>query len=105
VKFPFDAPDGSPMQEAILPNRPKPKLVVVLVWDAGGRYVLSLFPRATPHLQELVRKGVWYENASVGSNPRPSAPERFPGRTVWWTTRSDFPTVRSQSRGPVVPGS
>jgi type I phosphodiesterase/nucleotide pyrophosphatase len=74
VKFPFDAPDGSPMQEAILPNRPKPKLVVVLVWDAGGRYVLSLFPRATPHLQELVRKGVWYENASVGSNPSNTAP-------------------------------
>ena len=74
VKFPFAAPDGSPMEEAILPNRPKPKLVVVLVWDAGGRYVLSLHPGATPNLDALARKGVWYANASVGSNPSNTAP-------------------------------
>jgi len=48
--------------------------VVVLVWDAGGRFVLDLHPQSTPHLRDLVTKGVWYSNASVGSNPSNTAP-------------------------------
>jgi Type I phosphodiesterase / nucleotide pyrophosphatase len=74
VKFPFDAPDGTVMTEAIKVGHPKPKLVVVLVWDAGGRYVLGLHPQATPHLKSLIPKGTWYANATCGSNPSNTAP-------------------------------
>jgi hypothetical protein len=74
VKFPFDAPDGTIMTEAIRVNHPKPKLIVVLVWDAGGRYVLGLHPQSTPHLKSLIPKGTWYANATVGSNPSNTAP-------------------------------
>ncbi len=74
VNFPFHAPDGTSMNEAIKSGHPKPKLIVVLVWDAGGRYVLGLHPGSTPHLQGLIPKGTWYENATVGSNPSNTAP-------------------------------
>ncbi len=72
--FPFKAPDGSPMDEAIKPGRAKPKLIVVMVWDAGGRYVLGLHPGATPHLRELIRKGTWFDQATIGSFPSNTAP-------------------------------
>jgi len=72
--FPFDAPDGTPMDEALLPAAPPPKLVVVLVWDAGGRYVLDLHPDRWPHTQRLAPQGTWYEHASVGSSPSSTAP-------------------------------
>ena len=44
--FPYTAPDGSPMSEALIPpderpNPEPPKLILTLVWDAGGRDVLD----------------------------------------------------------------
>jgi hypothetical protein len=69
----FKAPDGTVMDEAIVPGA-QPTLVVVLVWDAGGRYVLDLWPRMWPNLKGLIPKGTWYENATVGSNPSNTAP-------------------------------
>jgi len=74
VKFPFSAHDGHSMDEAIKDNHPKPKLAVVLVWDAGGRYVLNLHSGSWSHLKGLIPKGTWYGNAAVGSNPSNTAP-------------------------------
>jgi hypothetical protein len=65
----FDAPDGSPLTEAIDPAATKPKLIFTLVWDGGGRDVLKKYPKAWPNLKRLMRQGVWYENATVGSSP------------------------------------
>jgi hypothetical protein len=78
IGFDFQAPDGRAMREALI-DRPAgaslPKLVVVLVWDAGGRYVLDdLHPGSWPNLAELKKMGTWYENATVGSNPSNTAP-------------------------------
>jgi hypothetical protein len=77
IGFDFQAPDGTAMREALVspaPARP-PKLVVVLVWDAGGRYVLDdLHPGSWPNLAALKAKGTWYESATVGSNPSNTAP-------------------------------
>ncbi|HEV8572460.1 MAG TPA: alkaline phosphatase family protein [Actinomycetota bacterium] len=69
--FDFDAPDGAPMREALRSEaRPQaPRLIVVMVWDGGGRNVLSEHPRDWPVLRSLIPKGVWYENAEVGSSP------------------------------------
>jgi hypothetical protein len=65
----FHAPDGRTMEEVVSPDRPAPRLIVVLVWDAGGRNVLEAFPGDWPVLRSLIPRGVWYENATVGSSP------------------------------------
>jgi hypothetical protein len=70
----FDAPDGHPMDEALVPGAPPPRLIVVYVWDAGGRYVLDLFPKNWPNLKAFASKGTWYENATGGSGPSNTAP-------------------------------
>ena len=74
IGFPFDAPDGDVMHEALIPGAPKPRLVIVLVWDAGGRYVLGQWPNAWPYTRSLIGKGTWFENAVVGTNPSHTAP-------------------------------
>lgn len=69
LRFPFDAPDGRALVEALLPDRPLPKLVVVVVWDSGGRDVLDRWPDAWPYLRSLARRGAWFEHATVGASP------------------------------------
>lgn len=74
--FPFTAPDGSPMREALLPAGERdgpPKLIVTLIWDAAGRNVLETWPDAWPYLRSLIPRGAWYENATVGSSPTSTA--------------------------------
>lgn len=66
--FPFDAPDGRVMREIPAPATP-PRLIVTLVWDAGGMSVLDAFPDDWPVLRSLIDDGVWYDRASVGSSP------------------------------------
>ena len=76
LHFPYAAPDGSPMTEALLPEaqRPDPpKLIVTVVWDAGGRNVLLAHPHSWPYLKSLIPKGTWFDNASVGSSPTSTA--------------------------------
>jgi predicted AlkP superfamily pyrophosphatase or phosphodiesterase len=78
LDFPFDAPDGSPMDEALLrkderPNPHPPRLIVTLVWDAGGRNVLDANADAWPYLTSLIPRGTWYEHATVGSSPTSTA--------------------------------
>lgn len=74
VGFGFEAPDGRPLEEAV-PDGPRepPALVVVMVWDSAGRNVLGEHPDAWPTLRDLIPRGVWFENAEVGSSPSISA--------------------------------
>jgi hypothetical protein len=75
VGFPdFQAPDGEAMEEVVDPSAPKPKLVVVLVWDAGGNYVLNLWPESWPRLKALLPQSTWYSSATIGSSPSSTAP-------------------------------
>jgi hypothetical protein len=69
LDFEFDAPDGAPLTEAIVAAASPPKLIFTVVWDGGGRNVLRKYPKAWPNLKRLMRQGVWYENATVGSSP------------------------------------
>ena len=76
LHFPYTAPDGAPMTEALLPEarRPDPpRLIVTVVWDAAGSNVLEAHPRSWPFLKSLIPEGTWYENASVGSSPTSTA--------------------------------
>jgi hypothetical protein len=72
LDFDFKAPDGRPMSEALLPPGQRnelPKLVVVMVWDAGGRNVMAEYPEAWPVLRRLIPRGAWFERFTVGSSP------------------------------------
>jgi hypothetical protein len=69
----FRAPDGQPMTEAILPGQQPPKLLVTLVWDAGGMDVLKTWKKDWPYLRSLIPKGTWYSHATVGSSPTSTA--------------------------------
>ena len=57
VDFPFDAPDGAPLSEALVPGADPPKVVVVVVWDGAGRFVLDEWPRSWPNLPGPDRRG------------------------------------------------
>jgi len=69
----FHAPDGVPMDEAIASGQQPPKLVVMVVWDAGGMDVLNRWKGAWPYLRSLVPQGTWYSHATVGSSPTSTA--------------------------------
>jgi Type I phosphodiesterase / nucleotide pyrophosphatase len=72
LDFELTAPDGHPMTEALLPpdeRTGRPKLIVVVVWDGGGRNVLAEYPDAWPVLDRLIPRGAWFERFTVGSSP------------------------------------
>jgi arylsulfatase A-like enzyme len=66
--FDFPKVDGRRLPEIDTPTTP-PRLIVTLVWDAGGTSVLEAFPDDWPELRALIPKGVYYANADVGSSP------------------------------------
>jgi hypothetical protein len=69
----FHAPDGVPMDEAVVPGQQPPRLIVTMVWDAGGMDVLNAWSDAWPYLRSLIPQGTWYEHATVGSSPTSTA--------------------------------
>lgn len=90
LRYRFDAPDGRVLTDALQPGSegPLPRLFVTLVWDAAGREVLDTWPRDWPYLRSLIRKGAWFENATVGASPSNTPPSHaiigtgaYPDRT------------------------
>lgn len=74
----FEAPDGTVMTEALDPavgrdGYTPPKVVVVMVWDAGGINVLEEHRGLWPYTESLIEDGTWYTNAFVGSSPTSTA--------------------------------
>jgi hypothetical protein len=75
IGFDWTAPDGHAMTEALVPGlQQRPKLVIVLVLDGAGRFVLDLFPKAWPNIRSLIPEGTWFDAATVGSSPSNTAP-------------------------------
>ena len=68
LDYAFPEVDGRPLPEIDTTATP-PKLIVTLVWDAGGLSVLDAFPNDWPELKALIPSGVYYTNAEVGSSP------------------------------------
>ena len=69
--FPQTRP-GVVLREALVPaaERPgKPRLVMVVVWDGGGRNVLDHHRGRWPFLESLEKRGTSIVNATVGSSP------------------------------------
>ena len=71
----FTAHDGTLMDEALVPadQRETPKLLVTMVWDAGGMNVLRAHPTAWPYLRSIISEGTFYTDATVGSSPSSTA--------------------------------
>jgi hypothetical protein len=69
----FHAPDGVAMNDAVVPGQQPPKLIVTVVWDAGGMDVLDRWKDAWPYLRSLIPQGTWYGRATVGSSPTSTA--------------------------------
>jgi hypothetical protein len=65
----FDTPDGDPLHEAIEQGQQPPRLIVLVVWDGGGRNVLAEHADAWRRFRRLIPRGAWFENATVGSSP------------------------------------
>lgn len=68
---PLPARSGRVLTEALTTtsNSPRPRLVIVVMWDGVGRNVLNRWPGAWPHLEHLEHVGTSYLNAIVGSSP------------------------------------
>jgi Type I phosphodiesterase / nucleotide pyrophosphatase len=73
IGFPFRPADGTPMEEAVAGNATPPRLVITMVWDAGGRNVLERWEGDWPYLSSLIAEGTWYERATVGTTPTSTA--------------------------------
>jgi hypothetical protein len=69
-------PDGKPLSEALVAPAPQqpPRLIVVVLWDAGGVNVLETWPKSWPVLRGLRPRGTWYSAATVGSSPTWTVP-------------------------------
>jgi hypothetical protein len=61
--------DGDPLVEALKPNGTPPRLVITVVWDAGGDNVLEAHRDSWPFLNQLSRRGAWYTDMVIGSSP------------------------------------
>jgi predicted AlkP superfamily pyrophosphatase or phosphodiesterase len=59
---------GDPLSEVFGARRP-PRLIVTVVWDGGGWNGLEQWPDAWPQLKGLMRDGVSFTDAIVGSSP------------------------------------
>jgi hypothetical protein len=66
---PFEGGDGRVLREVVVPGHRPPKLLLTIVWDGGGWNTLRQWPHDWPNLAELMRRGVSFANATVGSSP------------------------------------
>jgi Type I phosphodiesterase / nucleotide pyrophosphatase len=67
--YEFDTEDGSPLDSAVVPDQEPPRLIVLVVWDGGGRNVMAEYPAAWREVRRLIPSGAWFEDATVGSSP------------------------------------
>jgi type I phosphodiesterase/nucleotide pyrophosphatase len=74
--FPFDEPDGAPLEESLLPpgrRNGRPRLIVLVAYDGGGWNLLQQWPDAWPVQRRLAAAGTTYTNATIGSAPAVTA--------------------------------
>ncbi|MFN2586762.1 MAG: alkaline phosphatase family protein [Actinomycetota bacterium] len=65
----FPAGDGDVLEEVVRQRARPPQLVVTIVWDGGGWNTLRQWPEDWPNLARLMRRGVSFTRATVGSSP------------------------------------
>ena len=71
VEWPADR-GSSALTRALLPpdeRAGRPRLILTIVWDGGGRDVLDQWRGEWPNLEEMIDGGTSFANAIVGSSP------------------------------------
>jgi hypothetical protein len=68
MAFTFNARHGESMG-AVEPGATAPKVILVVVWDGGGRNVLARYRKAWPNVRQRIPDGAWFERATVGTSP------------------------------------
>lgn len=74
LRFDWEAPDGRPLEEALLGAAEPPRVITLVVHDGGGWNVLERWPDAWPFQRRLASEGTTFVNATVGSAPPITAP-------------------------------
>lgn len=70
----YQTDDGESLDEVVrfsgrMLRKPRPRLILTIVWDGGGWNTLRQWPEAWPNLARLMQEGVSFTSATVGSNP------------------------------------
>jgi arylsulfatase A-like enzyme len=104
--YEFGAPDGRPLEE-VLPAQSEvaepPRLVLVVVWDGGGRNVLAEYPDAWPGVKKLIPEGVWFDRFTLGSSPSVTPATHTTLSTGAFPRRHGAIDLRFQVDGRLVP--
>jgi hypothetical protein len=72
---------------------PRPRLVVVIVWDGGGWNALRRHPAAWPHLRRMSRRGASFPRMVIGSSPSVTAPVHATLGTGTWPRAHGIPAL------------
>lgn len=75
VDLPHDRA-GHALTEALVPRpeRGDLKMILTVVWDAGGWNALDYWPQAWPYLRQLMQRGTSFEGVTIGSSPSVTPP-------------------------------
>ncbi|MGH2735065.1 MAG: alkaline phosphatase family protein, partial [Actinomycetota bacterium] len=91
--------DGRVLGEALARGAPPPRLVLTIVWDGAGDNLLEAHPKSWPYLRSLMRAGVSFENAIIGSTPSNTPPIHATIGTGAWPRRHGIVSVTQRSDG------
>lgn len=103
--FDFEPRDGRALTEAVDAAADPPRLVVVVVWDGGGRNVLRRHPMAWPTLRGLLPQGTWFEHASAGSSPSVTPATHATLGSGLFPVHNGMVDLRMRVRGDIVTAS
>jgi predicted AlkP superfamily pyrophosphatase or phosphodiesterase len=103
LDFDFDAPDGSPLPEALPAGDEPPGLVLLVVLDGAGWGLLRAWPDDWPVLKSLISDGVWFERFTVGSTPSVTPPVHTTLGTGAYPRRHGLVNLHLRINGEIRP--
>ncbi len=104
---PPDTATGRPIIEALVPKRdrsPNLRLIVMVVWDGGGRNVIERWEDSLPFLRSLRADGTSISNATVGTSPSVTPSVHATLGTGAFPNRHGIVNIIQREGGVMVPG-
>ena len=96
---------SSALSQALLPEHRRagrPRLIVTVVWDGGGRDVLDQWRGEWPNLEEMIENGTSFGNAVVGSSPSVTPAVHASIGTGVFPEQHGIVDIRQRADGEVV---
>jgi hypothetical protein len=91
--------DGKVLGEGLRKTRFRPRLVLQIVWDGVGWNMLNEHADKWPYLKRLMRRGVGYTKATVGSSPSVTPPIHANVGTGAFPNRHGISALRIRKQG------